>query len=264
MILETKAYAKINLTLEIIGKRADGFHDIASVMHKIPLCDDVSLDVTEGDVGIVFACDRDVCPPEKNLAYRAAELFLRQTGLRRKVAVTLRKHIPAGAGLAGGSTDGAAVLDLMNEACGRPLSEQELETLAAGLGSDVPFCLAHHTCALCTGRGEIMTELPALTGVRFYVACPRKELSTAGIYGEYDRLYGEGGKEKENSRRMASLLQKGVDVREILALMINDFQPLCEAKCGEIAVLCDSFRQKGYYAQMSGSGSSVFGIEVLK
>lgn len=261
MTVTKKAYAKINLTLEILGtKRNDGFHDIASVMHKAHnLYDEVEVSVKENDKQINLVCDKDVCEPKDNLAYRAADkyiaLYKEKYAKDFGVDISIKKNIPAGAGLAGGSSDAAAVLDALSELKGG-LDENEIFEIALSLGSDVPFCLEKHTCALCTGRGEIIEDLPPLENVKIEF-CFSAPLSTKGIYGEYDKLYGDNYT-KDNSKRMAQLLKDKAPVEEILVLMCNDFQPLCEKRCPDIAKACELFKSKGYYSQMSGSGSAVF------
>lgn len=262
-MINKKAYAKINLTLEILGtKRGDGFHDIASVMHKAEnLYDDISVALTDG--GINLCCDKDVCASEENLAYKAVQKYIdvyaQKTGKTIGADIVIYKNIPAGAGLAGGSSDGAAVLDAMNELCSGTLSDKEIFDIALSLGSDVPFCLEKHKCALCTGRGEIIHDLAALENINIVFALPQTPLSTKGIYGEYDKLHGDDYT-KSNSTRMAELIEKKADLKEILSLMCNDFQELCEKRCPEIKEACDSLKKQGLYAQMSGSGSAVFGI----
>lgn len=263
MTVQKKAYAKINLTLEILGtRRGDGFHDIASVMHKaFSLYDEVSVTLTD-TAEIVLECDKDVCAPEENLAYRAAKGYLER--YRQKTAtvhgahIRIAKRIPAGAGLAGGSTDAAAVLDALRELLGG-LAADEIFVLALSLGSDVPFCLEEHVCALCTGRGEIMRELPPLSDLPLRFVFPQTPLSTKGIYGAYDARYGDDYT-KDKSLRMADAIESGAPLSEIAMYLCNDFQPLCEERCPEIAEACELLRSGGYAAQMSGSGSAVFGI----
>lgn len=264
MKLTKKAFAKINLTLEILGtRRGDGFHDIASVMMKVPeLYDEVELvpsDSASENGKIAFACDKDVCEPEKNLAYRAAKAYYDavHTALVG-VSISLKKHIPSGAGLAGGSSDAAAVLNGLNELFGK-LDKSELFQIALSLGSDIPFCLDECGTALCTGRGEIIEPLPGPENVRVAVRFPKTPLSTAGIYAEYDRFHGDDYS-KNKSFSMAALLKKHAALEELAPFLCNDFQPLCEKRCPEIAELCTALRNEGAYAQMSGSGSAVFGL----
>lgn len=258
MSIQTRlAAAKINLTLEILGKRPDGYHDIASVMHKIPFGDTVTVEDTR-DGSIAFDCDKPVCPPAENLAFRAAKIFENAYGKALSFRISVAKRVPAGSGLGGGSADAAAVLDLLNERF-RAFSEAELETLAASLGSDVPFLLAHHTCALCTGRGEIMTELPPL---RFDLSLlfPSAPLSTSGIYAAYDALH-EADYTKHNSTDLAAVLKKGAArVPDASPFLCNDFEAVCVERCPGIGDCKEKLRREGYAAQMSGSGSAVFGI----
>lgn len=265
MTVSKKAYAKINLTLEILGtKRADGYHDIASVMHKAhSLYDNVTVTLAERKISLV--CDKDVCLPEENLAYKAAqkylELYKSKTGKEIGVNIEIQKNIPAGAGLAGGSSDAAAVLDALNELLGT-LTDNEIYETALSLGSDVPFCLERHTCALCTGRGEKIRDLPALDNIEIAFYLPKTPLSTKGIYGEYDKIYGDDYS-KNKSVLMAEAIEKGTDVNEIFSYMCNDFQALCEQRCPEISEGCKVLSEKGYFSQMSGSGSAVFGIRKI-
>ena len=158
--MKKTAYCKINLTLEILGtKRGDGFHDLKTVMHKIPLGDTIEICTEKSGSGrIVLACDSDVCKAEDNLAYKAAKMFMEayfaKTGKTADVHITLNKTTPTGAGLGGGSADAATVLDMMKKELGE-VSEDEILLMAQNLGSDVPFCLERYTSAYCTGRGEI-------------------------------------------------------------------------------------------------------------
>ena len=262
MRLVKKAFAKINLTLEILGtRRGDGFHDIATVMHKVEsLYDTVTLTFDGAFDAILLRCDKDVCAPDDNLAVRAAKAYYAVCGRAAHLCIDLVKRIPAGAGLAGGSADAAAVLDALNEH-EKALSDAELHTLAASLGSDIPFCLAKHTTALCMGRGEIICDLPTLDlKDRVTVEVPSMPLSTKGIYAAYDETHGDDYT-KNKSETMAALIQKGAALTEIVKYMCNDFQPLCEARCEEIRAIRERMIKEGLAAQMSGSGSAVFGID---
>ncbi len=267
MTIMQKAYAKINLTLEILGtRRGDGFHDIASVMHKVAsLYDEVAVH-TKDEPGITLICDKDVCAPEQNLAFRAAEAYAASAEKRGTLIpgllIELKKHIPSGAGLAGGSADAAAVLRALDELCG-VLSEKELFALALSLGSDIPFCLYSGECALCTGRGEILEPLPELKNVQIEVRFPQTPLFTSGIYAEYDKRHGEDYT-KNKSRLLAEALKREAPLQEYEHLLCNDFQELCEKRCPEIVILCETLSREGYAAQMSGSGSAVFGIKQEK
>lgn len=263
MRLVKKAFAKINLTLEILGtRRGDGFHDIATVMHKVEsLYDTVTLTFDDALDGILLRCDKDVCAPDDNLAVRAAKAYYAMCGKAAHLCIDLVKHIPAGAGLAGGSADAAAVLDALNEH-EKALTDDALHSLAASLGSDIPFCLEKHTTALCTGRGELIRDLPPLDlAGRVTVEVPSMPLSTKGIYGAYDEEHGDDYS-KNKSETMAALIEKGAPLSEIVKYMCNDFQPLCEQRCDEIRRIRERMAKEGLASQMSGSGSAVFGIRV--
>ena len=266
MTVTKKAYAKINLTLEILGtKRGDGFHDIASVMMKVPhLYDEVTVTLTEKSISV--KCDRDVCDEKDNLAYRAvcefAELYREKYGKTVGASVVIKKNIPMGAGLAGGSADCAAVIDALSELT-EGITAEEKQRIAESLGSDIPFCLEAHTVSLCEGRGEIITDLPSLEGVEIKVIKPEMPLFTKGIYSEYDNLYGDDYT-KSKSIKMAELIRSKADINEILSLMCNDFQSICEKRCPEITSACKVLEEEGYFSQMSGSGSAVFGIKAVQ
>ena len=258
-----KAYAKINLTLEILGtNRNDGFHDIASVMTKAyNLYDEVEAVMT--DSGISVMCDKDVCDEKDNLAYKAAEKYIaayeKNTGKSFGVSISVKKNIPMGAGLAGGSSDAAAVLDVLSDLVGG-VSQEEKEQIAASLGSDIPFCLEAHKTALCEGRGEVITDLPELENVEIKILQPKTPLFTKGIYAEYDKEYGNDYS-KSKSRDMAELIRNKAEIDKIVLLMCNDFQSICVKRCPEIAQAVKELEEQGYHAQMSGSGSAVFGIK---
>ncbi len=255
------AYCKINLTLEILGtKRNDGFHDLKSVMHKIPLGDKIELEAKEGSGRIFFDCDTAVCSNEDNLAYRAAKAYLDEYGKNDKdIYISLVKVTPTGAGLGGGSADAACVLDMLFHTVGG-VDEETIERIASGLGSDVVFCLEKYKCAYCTGRGEKCRSIDTLPeNTAIVIAKPLESLNTKGIYKSYDELFGDDYS-KSNSDLMEKALAKG-DVSEIARLCTNDFESVCIPRLEEIAHLKEKISfYGGYAAKMSGSGSAVFGL----
>lgn len=262
--MKRTAYCKINLTLEILGtKRSDGFHDIKSVMHKIPLGDAVEIQVKSGNGRIDLSCDSDVCKNEDNLAYRAAAMYLgiynKNTGKTADVDIKLSKITPTGAGLGGGSADAATVLDMLQELLGG-VSEDETLMLAKEIGSDVPFCLKRYTSALCTGRGEICENIDTLPkDICMIVAKPAESINTKGIYGEYDKKYGDDYT-KDATEKMAVALKNG-KVSDIANCIVNDFECVCIPRLCEIGLIKDRLLGGGAVcSQMSGSGSAVFGI----
>src|SRR5262245_18066788 len=166
-VVHLRAPAKVNLYLQVLGRRADGFHELVTVLHAIDLCDELSLqrrqrrrDIAGGAPDVALHVEGDAPAGESNLAHRAARALLAESGAAGDVGldIRLRKRIPAGGGLGGGSSDAAAVLSGLNALLGRPCSHETLMSLAAQLGSDVAFFL-HGGTALCTGRGEIVRPL---------------------------------------------------------------------------------------------------------
>ena len=262
--MKKTAYCKINLTLEILGtKRADGFHDLKTIMHKIPLGDVVELDVYQGNGKIEFSCNNDLCSIEDNLAYRAAKSYLQQykenTGKTADIVIKLEKITPSGAGLGGGSADAATVLDMLQQKLGS-VSDDEIFKIASKLGSDVPFCLERHVSAYCTGRGEICRSITTLPkGTSIVVAKPVQSINTKGIYGEYDKTNGDDYT-KSRSDEMEKALQKG-NLLQIANNLVNDFEDICINRLTEIDNIKAEMLECGAVcSQMSGSGSAVFGL----
>jgi 4-diphosphocytidyl-2-C-methyl-D-erythritol kinase len=179
------AFAKLNLTLGVLAKRPDGYHDIESVMLRIGLRDNVSVALTDGAGIAVRSSARHIPNDERNTAYKAAAAFFERTGTRFRAGITLAKHIPVGAGLGGGSADAAAVLTALNALTGSGLSEDELAETGASVGSDVPFCVVGGTC-LAEGRGELLTRLPAFPDCRIVVVKPSFSVSTATLFAAID------------------------------------------------------------------------------
>ncbi len=257
------AFCKINLTLEILGTdRPDGFHDLKTIMHKIPLGDKITLVVQEGEGNISLACDAGVCQPEENLAYKAAKAYLdlyrEKFGKGFDVWIELVKITPTGAGLGGGSADAACVLDMLHQEIGG-LSEKDISALAQSLGSDVPFCLKRYISAYCTGRGEICRSISTLSPIDMIVAKPKEGINTKGIYGEYDKSFGN-----DYSKSLSDTMEKALESRDLKAVagaITNDFEKVCIPRLPEIANIKNQLLSFGALcSQMSGSGSAVFGI----
>jgi len=258
------AYCKINLTLEILGtQRNDGFHDLKSVMHKIPLGDIVELDVKPGKGDIFFTCDSNVCESSENLAYLAAKSYIDEYAKLNDVDfdiyINLKKVTPTGAGLGGGSADAACVLDMLSETLGK-IDDIKLEQLASALGSDVVFCLDKYMSAYCTGRGEKCRSIALLPeSTSMIIAKPNESLNTKGIYKDYDELFGNDYT-KSKTDGMEQALKNG-DIQGIEKNLVNDFEPVCIPRLQEINSIKQTILSSGAYAcQMSGSGSAVFGL----
>lgn len=179
--MTVQAPAKVNLWLEVLGKRPDGYHEIRTIMQTVSLCDTLRF-APRGDGGICLHAEHpDLPPPEENLVVRAAVLLHNRCGLDQGAEIGLEKRIPAGAGLGGGSSDCAAALRGLNELWELNLGEEQLRDMAAELGSDVPFFLTGGT-ALCEGRGEKVSPLPSAGPFHFVLVMPGVSLSTAAVY----------------------------------------------------------------------------------
>jgi len=265
-----EAPAKINLTLDILGKRADGYHELETVMHQISLVDRIHLFPRQA--GIALDTDSSEIPHDAdNLAYRAAQSLLDKYGCKAGIGIFIEKNIPVGAGLAGGSTDAAAVLLGIDYLLELGLEREILLDLAAGLGSDVPFCLAgmplrqksagclavSGTTVLARGRGELMTPLPMVFLPHIVLVKPDFQLSTAEVYRGF-RL--EGVKEHPDTGSFVADWNQG-NKQDIAGHMVNVLESVSITQKPEIGYLKESLLEMGALkALMSGSGPSVFGI----
>ncbi len=253
--LSLNAYAKINLALDVLGKRPDGFHEVAMVMQSVSLHDTVTLSLRDG--GIALVCDHPVLPCDSsNLAWRAADLLRQECGVAKGVHIELEKKIPMAAGLAGGSSDAAAVLKGLNVLWELSLSACDLEMLAARLGSDVPFCLWGGT-ALATGRGEILEPLPDFAGHGVVLANPPLEVSTAWVYGNFRRRNRSGPPDISAMRR--AIEQK--DFQAVAGGLFNELESVTVPAHPQIAVIRQKLADAGAAGVlMSGSGPTVFAL----
>lgn len=251
-----KAYAKINLTLDITGRREDGYHEIETVMHTISLCDTVTVKPVRKP-GITLCCNLPYVPcDERNIAYKAAAAFFEQTGRRADILIDLRKRIPVGAGMAGGSTDAAAVLRLLNQACGTPLGDKALAGLAVTLGADVPFCLGIG-CRLAKGIGERLTRAPSLPPCSIVVAKPKFSISTKGLYEKIDSMPLHG--RPDTQAMLDALAHK--DLPAVCGNLGNVMEAAAVQDRPMIAQLRQALLDSGAMgARMTGSGSAVYGI----
>jgi 4-diphosphocytidyl-2-C-methyl-D-erythritol kinase len=255
MQLELEAPAKINLTLNVIGKRADGYHELESVMQQISLRDKILLQT--GGYGITIATSSIEIPDnEENLAFQAARLMYSKFSLPTGLHIYIEKNIPVGAGLAGGSTDAAAVIKGLNELFDLHLQPEEMLQLGLMIGSDVPFCLLGGA-ALVRGRGEILTPLPAGPRLEMVLVKPEYQLSTREIYRDF-RL--ERVHEKPDNVAFLEAWRQ-CDMIGIMAEMKNVLETVSIEKCPEIQIIKDKLTVLGAQRTlMSGSGPSVMGV----
>ena len=257
--LMVSAPAKLNLALDILRRRPDGYHDLKMVMQTISLCDVVTVRTGTGTGRTELRSPGAGLPSgEKNLAFRAARAFFAATGaVNDGVEIELEKHIPMQAGLAGGSADGAAVLRALQSAYGEPDTESELEAIAFAIGSDLPFCVRGGT-ALAEGRGELLTDLPKLPPCWIAVCKPAFGLSTPDLFARV--RVGDIRCRPDFAALHAALETRNLP--EIAGLLCNVFEPfLTEEEHREIAAIRDALRIGGALGTaMTGSGPAVFGL----
>jgi 4-diphosphocytidyl-2-C-methyl-D-erythritol kinase len=261
MTIERKSPCKVNLLLNILGRRTDGFHELETVMHPVALHDVLTFDRQAG--GVQLTCNLPELPTDsRNLVYRAAAAFLQKAGIQEGARIHLQKGIPLAAGLGGGSGNAATTLSGLNELFGRPLDPGELPEMAAALGSDIPFFLQSGP-ALATGRGEKIQTLeffPALRGAAFLLIHPGFGISTAWAYANLARfpaaLNGQAGR----ARKLVSRLQSG-DLAAAGAEFYNSLEAPALEKYPWLALVREFLRANGAAASlMSGSGSTIFAI----
>ncbi len=249
-----KAYAKINLVLDVLGTRPDRYHELVTIMQTLDLHDVVEIDEAKEIELIVEGADLPAGPD--NLAFRAADLLRRRTGFAGGANIKLVKRIPLAAGLAGGSADAAAVLHGLNNLWGLGMAASELEALGAAIGSDVPFCLRGGT-ALVQGRGEKVSPLPGLTSLGVLLAKPFFGLSTAQVYRLYDDIVEPL---HPDSHGMLRAVCSG-DVSGVVARLGNVLEQVILPMHPEIREIKEILAAIGASGVlMSGSGPTVFGL----
>ncbi len=255
--MELTANAKINLTLDILRKREDGYHELQMVMQAVTLADQLTVAPAKGPEGDAVADLRFLPTGNKNLAQVAAAVFRQATGLGGEVDVSIRKRVPVCAGLAGGSADAAAVLRAMNALTGAGLSLEELAEIGARAGSDVPFCVMGGT-ALAEGRGERLTPLPLLPPCHIVICKPPFSISTPQLFG---RVNVRKIVRRPDTQGVLAALEAG-DLAGVARRMYNVFEDVVERRpAAEIAAIKAALIDRGALgASMSGSGPSVFGL----
>lgn len=261
MPLHQRSPCKVNLLLNILGKRADGFHELETVMHPVALFDQLAFD--RAGQGIQLTCSEPSLPTDsRNLVYRAASSFLETAGVREGVRLHLEKRIPLAAGLGGGSGNAAATLTGLNELFGQPMTPEQLVRLAAALGSDVPFFLQPGP-ALATGRGEQVHPLKPFAAMRdaaFLLIHPGFGIATAWAYDQLrqhpEALHGQPGR----AHKLIAMLEAG-DLRAAGAGFYNSLEAPALGKYPILGLFQDFLRENGAAATlMSGSGSTTFAV----
>lgn len=250
-----RSYAKINLTLDVLSRRADGYHDIKMIMQTVSLFDLVLVDKADSDISISTNLRYLPCN-EKNIAYKAADAFFNKTGIKSGAKIMIHKNIPVAAGLAGGSGNCAAVLSALNMLFLNPLTNEELIAIGGDLGADVPYCFDGGT-QLAEGIGEILTKLPPMPDAYILLVKPPVNVSTGAIYEQIDS---------------ASVISHPDTEGMIDALNANDIHSVANKLCNvmekvtqQMHPIIGGIKQKmilngALGAVMSGSGPTVFGI----
>ncbi len=251
------AYAKVNLTLDVLGKREDGYHDLKSVMQTISLRDDIEIDIGTGKPWKLLCSKEGIPTDDRNLAWKAAKVYCEAMhkdpgGLE----IRILKRIPSEAGLGGGSADAAAVLRALNDHYGNPLSIMALAELGAQVGSDVPFCVVGGTC-MVEGRGERLRKLPDMPDCIFVVVKPDFSVSTPALYQKIDNV---AIAKRPNHQAMESALLAG-DLEKVCQNLCNVFDPVVTDENLELNYIKSLFYNYGAINyQMTGSGSACYAI----
>ena len=252
--LRLAAPAKVNLSLRIMGRRSDGYHDLDTVMQKLDLCDFVTVSLVD-ESGVFLRCpDSDLPEDRTNIAFQAATAFFEICSLERVgVQITLEKRIPIAAGLGGGSSDAGAVLLGLNRLLGTPLSTAMLIDLARTLGADVPFFVTNYGAVRAKGIGDKMTPIPSLQGCRIVLANPSFSVSTREVFEKYALTIESENSKIKNFRK--------IKAHPTSCGLINDLESITLSSHPEIEALKLDFLAHGAsLVLMSGSGPTYFGI----
>lgn len=261
MIVE-KAFAKVNLFLDVISKRQDGFHEVKTVMHTISLCDDLYINAVLSDKTEIKLCvdESNLAADSSNLVYRAAQAYLNAANISATVDIKLEKHIPIAAGLGGGSSDCAATLRGLNKIFAA-LSDEEIYEISRSLGSDVPFFLFGGG-ALCGGRGDEIEPIESKLQMHLVVAIGDDRISTPLAYARLDRIFSDfDGSVPTGADSALDCLLGGISTESVPRKLFNIFETDID-KCAKSVLKIKAEMEKcGSTATlMSGSGPSVFGV----
>lgn len=245
------APAKVNLYLQVLGVRPDGYHELATLMQPLDLCDRIIYDPDAGPLGL--QCDDPGLLSDDNLVLKAARAFFSAAGQEPRGSFLLEKNIPVAAGLGGGSSDAAAVLRGLYDLYGGPLGAGRLHSLAADLGADVPFFLAGCT-AWCTGIGDIVDPWPDFPCLEMVLVNPGVGLSTAWVYQQFDLTL-------KNPRVCTRISRPSAEPMDLKAILVNDLEMVSLRACPELEDIKAQLLNLGALgALMSGSGPTVFGV----
>ena len=261
MRIKKKSPCKVNLILNILGKRADGFHELETVMQPVNICDEMNFE--RAGASLQLTCSNPELPCDsKNLVHRAATAFLAAAQISDGVKIHLQKNLPLAGGIGGGSANAAVTFSALNELFGSPLSVEKLHELSAALGSDVPFFLYDHP-ALATGRGEqvqALANFPALKGRAFFLVHPGFGISTPWSYQNLARFPKDQNGTAGRAEKLVSLLQSG-DLAAASAEIYNSLEAPAFDKFPVLNLYKEFLLAQGALVSlMSGSGSTTFAI----
>lgn len=256
-VLKATAHAKLNLTLDVVGRREDGYHDLQMVMQEITLGDEVTLTLGTGKAWSVISQSGEIPCDDSNLAIKAARMFFAETGIDPDgLTVEIKKVTPVCAGMGGGSADGAAVLRLLYEHYGKPMEEGRLYQLAEQVGSDVPFALFGGT-ALAEEKGQVLSRVSSMPDCEIVLCKPSFPISTPALFRAIDA-------EDIHIRPDTAAMKKALDAGDIQAVadkLYNVFEPVVSREHPEIDEIKSMMLDSGALnACMTGSGPTVFGI----
>lgn len=261
MILYEQARAKINLSLDITGRRENGYHEVRMIMQTLDLCDDLSFETGKPQSGIVLKTDNEMLNDEQsqgtdNLIVKAAKLLEEKSGKKFDVVITLSKRIPIAAGMAGGSSDAAAALRGLNRLFELDFSMEELKTMAVKIGADVPFCVEGGLC-LSEGIGEVLTKLTPLPSIPTVICKPNVFVSTKDVYKAFDS---QENPEHPDVDGMLKCIE-AYDAAGVSGLLMNILEPVTVKEHPVISEIEKNLESFGATkAIMSGSGPTVFGL----
>lgn len=254
--ISERAYAKLNLSLDVLCRRPDGFHDLRMVMQSALLCDDLTVELTDGPSRA--ETDKPYIPcDERNVAVKAAQAFFAAAGIAgRGALIRIVKRVPVCAGLGGGSSDAAAVLRALNALTGAGMTGAELEAVAAGVGSDVSFCVRGGT-QLAESRGEALTPLPPMPPTPAVICMPHFTASTPELFARIDA---RNSRCHPDTDGLIAALGRG-DAASVSRHMYNVFEDVLERRAAAVKEIKGVMLDKGAMgAAMSGTGSAVFGL----
>ena len=256
--ISLKAYAKVNLSLDILARRDDGYHELCMIMQSVGVYDKVNLTKLKQKNIKISSNIKGLCIPENNIVYKATKLLYERFDIKEGLHINLYKYIPMGAGMAGGSTDAAAVLRGMNELYNLRLSKEELMKIGLEIGADVPFCICGGTM-LAKGIGEELSELKSMPAANLLLVKPYFSISTKEAYSLVD-LSKLTDKDRPDTGKIISYIEEGnlkkiaENMKNVFELYIGKKYPLIEKIKQEL------IRQGALGAVMTGSGSVVFGV----